>query len=144
MSITLRLLPVVFLVILMGCGQTEPRAVSEKRSIDYSQTKKAQAAKTTSVARIGAEAILDNDAENVLVAVDKKSFYEMKQKFLSGDNRLEVMMMALKGHLIMVPCGVRIRILDKDSYATKIYILEGEYSGRTGWILCEFAKPISP
>jgi hypothetical protein len=140
-------LAVASVVILMGCGQTEPRGVSEKRSIDYSKRRKAQAThatiKKTPVTDIGAEAILDNGVDTVLVAINEKALDELV-KAANAKDQIGLNLMLLEGQVFLVPCGIRIRILDRGFATSKIRILEGDHYAKAGWIPYEFTRPISP
>ncbi|HXG90886.1 MAG TPA: 6-pyruvoyl-tetrahydropterin synthase-related protein [Blastocatellia bacterium] len=74
--------------------------------------------------------------DTVPAAVDEKAFEELINA-LSSRNDANVQALMASGKAIMVPNNTRVRKVQSASTLVQVRILEGEYEGRTVWVLAQ-------
>lgn len=89
---------------------------------------------------IGSEAVLYLKGSDVVLLADSKSSYKQFVKIQAAKDKYGFNQMVSAGKIFSVPNGTRVLILDLDSAAFEVRILQGQHRNRTGWIAYEFAK----
>jgi len=118
----MRVVVVIFVIIivsLFGCSDKETR-----------QT----------VSSIGEKGILQSGASITPVAVTKEAFDQWSKARVAKDEY--GMVALLSSGLVFTPSSrTQVLVIDKDTYITKVRILQGEYTGQSGWVAYEYVRP---
>lgn len=81
--------------------------------------------------------IFVDGTKEVLIAVDEKSFDEWNAIAAAKDSGGMLKLLGT-GRAFLVANKTKVLVLDPDTVKTKVRVLEGDQSGKSGWISVEF------
>ncbi|MBD3671996.1 MAG: hypothetical protein HUJ26_00595 [Planctomycetaceae bacterium] len=81
--------------------------------------------------------------ERIPVGISKDAFDRLMKLSVAGDREGQKEMLYLSPEIILVDSGTKIRVIDTSISTCEIRILDGEYSGRSGFTNCNFLRKSS-
>jgi hypothetical protein len=92
---------------------------------------------------IGSEVLLYDERVTIIIIADSKSSYDQLIRSLTANDKYARNQLLQSGKVYTVKKNTRALILDLDSFAWKVRILEGEHKNRVGWVMYEWARRIN-
>lgn len=90
-------------------------------------------------APIGKETFLDSGMEDAPIATSEDSFDRWIKAKAAKDTHGMAQLM-LTGSIFLVKNGTRVLVIDSATFKTKVRILGGNQTGRSGWVPYEYVK----
>lgn len=140
---------IAFLMFIAACSaiitpKKSPTTTNDKvtTNTETAQTETQESSDTSNdFVGIGENGILDNGSEDVLLGVSKEDNDQIVHNYVINDLDA-VAQMVLDGKAFFVPTQTKVLVIERDFGVRQVRILEGDFSGQSGWIPYEFVKPI--
>lgn len=87
----------------------------------------------------GETGVLSVDGKDILVGIEKEDFDKIVKSSVAGDTYGIVEIVA-QGKAFYVKDKTKVLIIDRDTFSRQVRILEGDMTGKTGWVPYEFIK----
>lgn len=88
---------------------------------------------------VGETGKLDDAGQDVLVASDEEAMAEAQRAGRNNDKGALTSLVA-QGRIFLVPSGTLVKVVQLELTRTKIQVLQGNQSGKTGWVSMELVK----